>query len=38
MEEVIKCHFDENELLMVLNSLSVGKYFNKILDDLAPSQ
>ena len=38
VEKVLKCHFDENELLMVLKSLWVRKYFDKILDYLAPSQ
>ena len=38
VEEVLKCHFDENELLPVSKSLQVRKYFDKILDDLAPSQ
>ena len=37
VEEVLKCHFDENELLMVLKSLKVRNYFDKILDDFAPS-
>ena len=38
VEEVLKCHFDESELLVVLNSLKIRKYFDKISDDLAPSQ
>ena len=29
VEEVLKCHFDENELLVVLKSLQVRKYFDK---------
>ena len=36
VEEVFKCHFNEYELLMVLKSLYVRKYFDKIL--LVPSQ
>ena len=38
VEEVLKCHFDENELLIVLKSLQVRKYLDTILDDLATSQ
>ena len=38
VEEVLKCHFEENELLMVLKLLWVRKYFDKILDNLTPSQ
>ena len=38
VEKVLKCHFDENELLMVLRSIQVRKYFDKIVDNLAPSQ
>ena len=38
VKEVLKFHFDENELLMVLKSLKGRKYFDKIFDDLAPSQ
>ena len=37
VEEVLKCHFEGNELLMVLKSLWIRKYFDKILDNLAPS-
>ena len=36
VEEVLKCHFDKNELLMVLKSLWVRKYFDKILVNLDP--
>ena len=36
--KVLKYHFDENDLFVVSKSLYVRKYFDKIFDDLAPTQ
>ena len=36
MEKVLKCHFDENEVLLVLNSQLVSKYSGNFLDELTP--
>ena len=38
VEEVLNLHFDENELVVVLKSLHVGKYFDKILVKMPPPQ
>ena len=35
VEKVLKCHFGEIELLVVLKSLLVRKYFDKFLDELS---
>ena len=37
VDVVFKWHFDKIQLLVILNSLHVEKYFDKILGDLAPS-
>ena len=36
--EVLNLHFDEIELVVVLKSLHVGKYFEKILGNMPPPQ
>ena len=38
VEEVLNLHFDEIELVVVLKSLNVGKYFDKILGNMPPPQ
>ena len=38
VEEVLNLHFDEIELVVVLKSLHVGKYFDKILSNMPPPQ
>ena len=38
VEEVLNLHFDEIELVVVLKSLHVGKYFDKILGTMPPPQ
>ena len=38
VEKVLNLHFDEIELVVVLKSLHVGKYFNKILGNMLPPQ
>ena len=38
VEEVLNLHFDEIELVVVLKSLHVGKYFDKILGNMSPPQ
>ena len=38
VEEVLSFHFDEIELVVVLNSLHGGKYFDKILGNISPPQ
>ena len=38
VEEVLNLHFDKIELVVVLKSLHVGKYFDKILGNMPPPQ
>ena len=38
VEEVLNLHFDEIELVVVLKSLNVGKYFDKGLGNMPPPQ
>ena len=38
VEEVLNLHFDEIELVVVLKSLHVGKYFEKIFGNMPPPQ
>ena len=38
VEEVLNFNFDEIELVVVLKSLHVGKYFDKILGNILPPQ
>ena len=38
VEEVLNLHVDEIELVVVLKSLHVGKYFDKTLGNMSPPQ